>query len=217
MPNPWFRLYSEFANDPKVQTMSEEMQRRLIMLFCERCQEVTFSERHRAFYWRVSDAAVTETKRLFIESGFIDEHWNLLNWTKRQMPSDSSTERTRRYRERKRTSQERHGDALDKNRVDKNREEDKKPLQRGTRLPEDFSPDDSDKATAVSLKVDLGYEFEKFRDYFIAAPGQKGVKTNWHSTLKNWLRTAAERGSKNPLSNGHHPVNPDRYKREPLF
>lgn len=90
-------------------------------------------------------------------------------------------------------------------------------LQRGTRLPEDFSPDESDRVTAASLRVDLAYEFEKFRDYFIAAPGQKGVKTNWHSTLKNWLRTAAERGSKNPLNNGHHPVNPDRYKREPLF
>ena len=103
--------------------MPEAMQRRLVMLFCERCQEVTISERHRAFYWRVSDDDVTATKRLFIENGFIDDNWNLLNWNKRQMPSDSSTERTRRYRERQRTSQERHSDALDKNRVDKKREE----------------------------------------------------------------------------------------------
>ena len=37
MANPWFRLYSEFATDPKVQMMSESYQRRFIMLLCIRC------------------------------------------------------------------------------------------------------------------------------------------------------------------------------------
>ena len=30
----WMRLYAEFATDPKVQMMSEAMQRRHVMLFC---------------------------------------------------------------------------------------------------------------------------------------------------------------------------------------
>lgn len=110
MPNSWFRMYAEFADDPKVQMMPEHMQRRLVMLFCERCKDVTVSERHRAFSWRISDADLAETKALFIEAGFIDEDWNVLNWNKRQFISDSSTDRTRRYRERKRTSHDRHGD-----------------------------------------------------------------------------------------------------------
>ena len=32
MPMPWFRMWSEFADDPKVQIMPEAMQRRLVML-----------------------------------------------------------------------------------------------------------------------------------------------------------------------------------------
>ena len=103
-------MYSEFANDPKVQMMSEAMQRRLIMLFCDRSCDVlvTFCDEDIAFHWRISDGELAEAKALFIKKGFIDEHWNLLNWNKRQFISDTSTERTKRYRERKRTSQERH-------------------------------------------------------------------------------------------------------------
>ena len=110
MANAWFRLYAEFEDDPKVRCLPEQMQIRLIWLFCERCKGVTISERHRTFHWRCSDAELANTKREFMAAGFIDEHWNLLNWNKRQFLSDSSTDRTRRYRERHRTSQERHSD-----------------------------------------------------------------------------------------------------------
>ena len=33
----WFRMYAEFATDPKVQMMPEAMQRRLVMLLCLQC------------------------------------------------------------------------------------------------------------------------------------------------------------------------------------
>jgi hypothetical protein len=113
MVTHWFRMYHEFATDPKVQMMPEAMQRRLVMLFCARCSDVlvTFRERELAFFMRVTLPELAETKALFIEQGFIDEDWNLCNWERRQMASDSSTDRTRRYRERMRTSQKRHGDA----------------------------------------------------------------------------------------------------------
>ncbi len=99
MANPWFRLYSEFADDPKVQIMSEALQRRLVMLFCSRCKEETLHETERAFHWRISETELASTKAIFIEKGFIDEEWNLLNWNRRQFLSDSSTERVRRYRQ----------------------------------------------------------------------------------------------------------------------
>jgi hypothetical protein len=105
--NSWFRMYSEFADDPKVQKMSEAMQRRLVMLFCERSCDVlvTLSDADLAFHWRISDEELAKTKALFMDKGFIDEYWNVLNWNKRQFISDSSTGRTRKYRERHRTSQ----------------------------------------------------------------------------------------------------------------
>ena len=103
MPNAWFRMYAEFADDPKVQMMSEAMQRRLTMLFCLRClgkPVETFRETEIAFKWRISMQDLAETKELFLENGFIDEKWNVLNWNKRQYVSDSSTERVRQHRER---------------------------------------------------------------------------------------------------------------------
>src|SRR5258708_852232 len=105
MGNLWFRLYSEFSDDPKVQMLPESMQRRLIMLFCSKCKQETLQEQQRAFHWRITMAELVETKALFVECGFIDEKWNLLNWNKRQFISDSSTDRVRRYRERNETLQ----------------------------------------------------------------------------------------------------------------
>jgi hypothetical protein len=122
MANAWFRMYAEFATDPKVQSMPEAMQRRLTMLFCMRCSDVTvtLSDDEIAFALRISDEELATTKALFMRKGFISDDWSIANWDKRQFSSDSSAERTRAYRERQKqkqigneTSQKRHGDALD--------------------------------------------------------------------------------------------------------
>lgn len=79
----WFRLYSEFATDAKVQMMPEVMQRRLIMLFCLQCSNgiETFHETERetsiAFFMRISDADLADTKELFLRRGFINSDWTL--------------------------------------------------------------------------------------------------------------------------------------------
>ena len=103
MANPWFRLYSEFAHDPKIQMMPEQMQRRYIMLLCMRCSETleTLHETEIAFQMRLSDDELAKTKELFLSKGFIDEQWNFTNWEKRQYASDSSTVRVRRHRDKK--------------------------------------------------------------------------------------------------------------------
>ena len=122
MSNPWFRLYSEFAHDPKVQMMPEAMQRRYIMIMCMRCSNdlVTLHETEIAFQLRITETELAETKALFISKGFIDEDWNLLNWEKRQFRSDSSRERVARHRAKKKeeenndvTLQKQKSNALD--------------------------------------------------------------------------------------------------------
>jgi uncharacterized protein YdaU (DUF1376 family) len=40
---------------------------------------------------------------------------------------------------------------------------------------------------------------EKFRDYWLAQPGQKGVKQDWQATWRNWVRN--EHGAKNGNGN----------------
>ena len=101
MANTWYRMYNEFASDPKVQMLSEAMQRRLVMIFCLRSGNVleTLQETEIAFHLRLTMEELDETKAVFIQKDFIDEEWNITNWNKRQYISDSSTERVRKYRQ----------------------------------------------------------------------------------------------------------------------
>jgi hypothetical protein len=44
-------------------------------------------------------------------------------------------------------------------------------------------------------------EVAKFRDYWIAQPGQRGVKLDWNATFRNWVRSARpQRGTAKPLT-----------------
>jgi hypothetical protein len=114
----WFRLFYEFAVDPKVQSLSENDQRRLIMIFClygsGELQKLTDDEIACALRIKIEDISVT--KKLFLKKGVIDENWIPKNWEKRQFVSDSSASRMRKKRARDKTvcdgdvtSQLRHG------------------------------------------------------------------------------------------------------------
>jgi hypothetical protein len=64
---------------------------------------------------------------------------------------------------------------------------------RGTRVPDSF-PGQAD-IEACSLPADTATrEAEKFRNYFLGAPGQKGVKRDWPATWRNWVMRAEETG-----------------------
>ena len=49
----------------------------------------------------------------------------------------------------------------------------------------------------LHLVIDARIEHEKFCDYFAGAPGTKGQKVDWPATWRNWMRTAADRASRN--------------------
>lgn len=65
---------------------------------------------------------------------------------------------------------------------------------RGTRLPADFTvtPQMRDWAARTTPDVNVVSETERFTDYWVAAPGQRGVKTDWTATWRNWMRKAQE-------------------------
>ena len=198
MANPWFRLYSEFAHDPKVQMLSEAMQRRYVMLLCLRCSEVleTLHETEIAFQLRLSTEELEQTKQLFISKNFIDKHWNLLNWDKRQFVSDSSTMRVAKHRSKKKqvsnvdeTLQKRPSNAID---TDTDTEQIQKKVnnKRGSRLAQDWflSKSMGDWATKERPDLDVRQVAEQFKDYWVAQAGQKGVKLDWDATWRNWIR-----------------------------
>lgn len=101
MANPWFRLYSEFQDDPDIQLLSEQMQRRFVMLLCSRCKTEVLTDTVIGFQWRMSVEDVAETKRVFIAAGFIDDTWTVMNWNKRQFVSDNTNDRVKKYRDKR--------------------------------------------------------------------------------------------------------------------
>jgi hypothetical protein len=195
MANPWFRLYSEFAHDPKIQMLSEAMQRRYVMLLCLRCSETleTLHETEIAFQLRLSTSELEETKQLFIIKNFIDKQWNLTNWDKRQFVSDSSTMRVAKHRKKKK--QESNVDeTLQKhpsNALDTDTDTEKKKNKRGSRLASDFCFTKEWEQFCQQTRPELSpaKTFDQFKDYWIAQAGQKGVKLDWDATWRNWVRS----------------------------
>lgn len=81
-----------------------------------------------------------------------------------------------------------------------------RPRKRGTRLPEGWEPPEDvvrqmrDECPTVNLRA----EHLKFSDYWHDKTGNAATKLDWVGTWRNWIRTAAERGS-SPIrpTNGH--------------
>lgn len=101
--NPWFRMYHEFATDPKVQMLCEVDQRRFVMLLCFRCcnGDVTLHDDAVTFQLRVTPDEWAATKARLVAKNLIDEDNKPVAWDRRQYVSDRSNERVIRHREKK--------------------------------------------------------------------------------------------------------------------
>lgn len=76
-------------------------------------------------------------------------------------------------------------------------------MTRGTRLTAEWQPD----APCWNFASSLGFDASQiesiadhFRDYWVAVPGQRGLKLDWAATWRNWVRREAER--KRPRGGG---------------
>jgi hypothetical protein len=131
MANQWFRMYNDFLTDPKIIGLAFEDQRHFIGVLAlksdgildQECKPELLNRIVAQRLW-IDFSIITDVKKRLVEAQLISENWQPLAWDKRQYKSDSSTERTKKYRENKkneeeqqknvtRTSQERHSDALD--------------------------------------------------------------------------------------------------------
>lgn len=113
---PWFRMYTDFLNDPKMIALAFEDQRHFIGILalksdgaldqdcCPDLMDRIVAQR----LW-IDHAIIREVKKRLIAAGLINEFWQPLAWNKRQMRSDAdptNAERQRRYRQRQKSSQE---------------------------------------------------------------------------------------------------------------
>jgi len=86
---------------------------------------------------------------------------------------------------------------------------------RGSRLQPDFCLTDDWKVFCRTERSDLDPQkvFDGFKDYWIAKPGQQGVKLDWFATWRNWVRN-----QKQVLVNKADQVFstvPSRFERDP--
>ncbi len=67
---------------------------------------------------------------------------------------------------------------------------------RGQRLGEDWRPSQRtvDMIAGEYPGFDYGREHKRFVDYWIAQPGQRGVKLDWDATWRNWMRRKGDEG-----------------------
>lgn len=208
MTNPWFRLYSEFHTDPKIQMLSEQNQRRYIMILCMRCSngDVTLQDKNVAFQLRISNDEWASTKDIFIENNLIDIDNKPVSWGRRQYASDSSKSRVYKHRQKKKQKcnvtvtppdTDTDTDIIKKEDVPSS----KKNI--GTRIPDGALLSEEFRQFAEQEgHPDPGREWLKFTDYWRAQPGQKGVKLDWLGTWRNWIRRAVDDGkSRKPTAN----------------
>lgn len=136
-----------------------------------------------------------------VNGGFL-----ILNFMKYRDRDYTAAERQKRLRERRK--QERNGvtsrdsnvtSRIAESRVQSTESDNSKPLTRsarkGTRIPENFVPKKEHYELGKQLGIIVDMEFARFRDYWLGVSGSRATKLDWDATLRNWLRTAAERGT----------------------
>jgi len=206
MSLPWFRLYSEFASDPKIQLLAFEDQRHFVVLLCLKStgtldtKSISQSHFDRMICKALGldSATGTEVKRRLSEVGLIDETWQPLRWDDRQKQSDSSAERAKKYREKqKKPFASRDGDGLDKIRVDKIRVErpasptpvTKKVSKSKTSIPSDLTLTEELKSYAEERlpNVDASALMENFQG-MAKAKAWKYADWNqaWQTMVRQW-------------------------------
>lgn len=108
---PWFRMYVDFLNDPKLIALAFEDQRHFIGLLALKSDGALDSgcapellDRIVAQRLWIDQAVIREVKKRLIAAGLISDCWQPLAWEKRQFASDSSKERVAKFRAKKKAA-----------------------------------------------------------------------------------------------------------------
>jgi hypothetical protein len=213
MPNPWFRLYSEFSHDPKIQRMSEADQRRFVMLLCIRCSngDVTLHDEDVTFQLRISNEEWQVTKALFLSKNLIDEHNNPVAWDKRQFVSDSSAPRVAKHRAKVKQACNVTVTPPDTEQIQNRTDTEQikiRSIKRATVLPIDFELTENSIAYALNKKLNLETELVSFKNFHTA---KGSTWKDWQATWRTWCDKAVEFGrSGNGKINGYQSIHDKR-------
>lgn len=160
---PWFRMYTDFLNDPKLISLAFEDQRHFIGVLALKCDgaiddaaDGDLLDRIVAQRLWIDHAVIRDVKRRLIAAGLIDARWQPLAWEKRQMRSDvdaTGAERQRRYRESKKRNALRDGAVT---RLEEDKEKDKEDSYESLSpgFPDDDAGEPESKTEAAADQAD---------------------------------------------------------------
>lgn len=111
---PWFRMYCDFLDDPKILSLAFEDQRHFVALLAlkgagvidQECSEKAKNKLIAHKLWIGYDA-IDEVKRRLVEAMLIDTDWQPMAWNTRQFVSDhdqTGADRQRKFRESQRNA-----------------------------------------------------------------------------------------------------------------
>lgn len=219
----WFRHYAGMMRDDKlvrIAVRSKQPVERVVWVWgaiLESAAEIDDAGRYEldapevAYFLRADEVDIRAIADGLADAGHVVAD-RVVKWGDRQYQSDTSKERQARYRERKRgqnsvgDSQHQDGDVTQPSRdgavtpqeteteLDKVKEEPNgSSKKRGCRLPPDWMPD-LEFAQSIGLTPSqANAEAIKFREWWPAQPGQRGVKLDWGLTWQTWCRKSLER------------------------
>lgn len=219
----WFRWYHGTATDMKfgrIARQTGQTRERVLFVWAMLLESASDNDTRGTFDVEpddIADILNCETDAIALimdamrDAGLVDGN-TLVSWEKRQPARDDSAARQRKHRARNAdvTRTPRDSDApvtrvtvLDTE-TDTETETEKKGRARGARLTLDQPPADWIAWAEGEGHHDPPAEWLRFRDYWIAQPGQKGVKNDWPATWRNWIRRALDdKRSRKPTGNEH--------------
>ena len=156
-----------------------------------------------AFRLRVDETFLKRCKETFLDHGFIDERWAIVNWGKRQFVSDVSSSRVRKFRTKRALKQDETFRELDETQSET--APDTEQIQRaehttttatqqrrGCRIPESFKVTEAHRQFARERSLpNPDTLIEHFRDHWMAKAGKDGTKLDWNACFRTWIRNAA--------------------------
>ena len=171
---PWIKLHKSLLDNYEFQCLpvaSRALAPMLWLLASESNDgEIPSDMKKIAFRLRMTEKEVVEAMKPLIDAGFLVVDSCLLADCYQGATSETEVETEAEKEKRPRES-----------------------ANRGTRLADDWQCPDDWLSDALAIKPTWSRQHalsvaDGFRDYWIAAPGAKGRKTDWRATWRNWVR-----------------------------
>lgn len=204
---PWFRMYTDFLEDPKMIGIAFEDQRHFIGILAlkssglldQNCTPEMMTRIVAQKLW-IDHSIINDVKRRLIAAELIDSDWQPVAWNKRQCVSDhdaSGAERQKRFREKKAEEERnalRNGDVtppeadLD---LDLERDKDLKTKPKSKALSPSAQPA-APTFTPLAVLIDHGVPEQAAKDHLLVRKQKKQALTE--SALAGMKREAEKAG-----------------------